>query len=386
MTQVLPDVIVTWQQNDYGLLGRCAESVAHALVRSGRVRRLVYLEPPVDSEEPFFADVRVDRGVNVYRLRGKGSRDPKALEAVVGHAELQSPVHLNFGSVDVNWWFRYALAPAVERSVLVLIEPYYVIDEQAGWAVRQRRMLSTLARSSDAVWGTSLRSVEGLPGAQYLGHACDLEMEDASLEALAALPEPDDLKDVPRPRALYSGALSFRIDGQAIEALADSGMHVVVVGFAARPELAELFARHPRIKFLGPRPPAQMLAYYQHCDVGIVPHTVEAITKAMEPRKVYNYCAAGLRPVLLGSDPPPRLSGVVTASSVPEFVARCSEAAAMGRLGPECVAQARRVTWATLGGWLLGESSQDRPSQHNNRDRAGRSRTPRNPKVRLRAG
>jgi hypothetical protein len=325
------------------------------LVSSGRARKVLYLEPPVTgaAEEAFVADLTDDRGLTVCQLSGSGSWDPAALRAILEHAEMRTPVHLNFGAHEVNWWFRYALASIVERSVLVLIEPFHVVDEEADWAVVQRRVLSALVKSSDAVWGVSMGSIEGAPGARYLGMACDLEMEATPVEALDTIPEPSDLGDVPRPRALYSGALSFRIDVGAIEALADSGVNVVIVGFESSSELTELLERHPRVTMVGARKPAAMLGYYRHCDIGIVPHTSEAITKAMEPRKVYNYCAAGLRPVLLGSDPPPRLTGALTASSVPDFVAKCHEAIARGRLEPEHIAQARRVTWADLAERLL---------------------------------
>ncbi len=350
-----PDVIVGWLQHDYGLLGRPAEAIAHALVRSDGARRVAYIEPFAPA--PGLADpelnLRDDRGLSV--LTGRGPAPCGAHEVAHGVAQLaglENPVLLNFGVSEANWWLHYELAPICSRTVLVT---YDKLAEWPAMAPRRpilERVRAQLLAASDVVCGLSEGSIDDVPGGVYVGHGVDDGWLDPHVDAT---PEPADLAAIPHPRAVYVGAMSMRFDVGAVRALADAGLHVVLIGLAPPPSLIELAGSHPAVHLLGERPPALTPGYLLHCDVGIVPHTDEPFTRSMEPHKAYNYAAAGLPSATLHTAHAPALGPFLTATrSVPDFVAAVREAARAGRLAPGQIAQARSLTWASVAESLMG--------------------------------
>lgn len=348
------DVIVTWLQNDYGQFDRVAESLAHALVESGLARRVVYLEPPVAASHAPRIDRSVDEGLSVYRVEGQGVDGPSLADAVMLDANLEDPVLINVGTSASNWWYHHAFAPHASARVLIAMEPQHLWP---GLPARTVRFLagvrSALVRASDHVWGTARGAIADLSAARYLGAACDRGLETAVLDDLA---EPEDLARLPHPRALYSGSLSARVDVQALAALAESGVQVVVIGHSAPQETLSVLASQRRLTYLGPRRAADMPAYYRHCDVGLVAHTDEPLTWTMEPRKLYNYAATGLPSVVLNCMVPEALAPFVTeAETTREFIERCLKLGEGGRLSSAEVETARSITWRSLAGRLLGE-------------------------------
>ncbi len=258
---------------------------------------------------------------------------------------------LNFGVSETNWWLHYEFAPLCSRSVLV------AYDKLAEWeAMAPRRAVleqvrGRLIAASDTVCGLSEGSIDDVPGAVYVGHGVDEVWHDPAVDALA---EPVDLAGVPRPRAVYVGALSMRFDVDAVRALADSGVNVVLVGLAPSAAVLELAAGHPRVHFLGERPPHLAAAYLRHCDVGIVPHTDEPFTYSMEPHKAYNYAAAGLPTVTLNTAHAPALGPFLVATRDRDaFVAAALAAVRRGRLSEDQVAEARSLSWDRVAEALL---------------------------------
>jgi hypothetical protein len=341
-----PDVIVSWLQHDYGQLGRPSEAIAHALVRSPDVGRVAYVEPFVPAPglaEPELG-ARDDRGLLVFSGRGAApSGAHEVAQGVVSLAELNDPVLLNFGVSPANWWFQYEFAPVCSRTVLVTYDKLSEWEATAGARDLLDRVRRQLIAASDAVCGLSEGSIDDLSDAVYVGHGVD---DGWSAEGVDALPEPADLASIPHPRAVYVGAMSMRFDIDAVRALAESGVHVVLIGIAAPPELLALARSHPRVHFLGERAPAHTPAYLLHCDVGIIPHTDEAFTRSMEPHKAYNYAAAGLPTVALHAPYAPALDALVSITrSVPEFAAAVGRAADGGRLTAGELTAARSLTW-----------------------------------------
>lgn len=346
-----PDVIVTWLQNDYGQLGRAAESVAHALVDDGLARRVAYVEPPVQADGAGFSCRQVN-GLDVYELSGTAAGPAAYASTVIEHSQLVDPILLNFGSSEANWWFHSGFAPRCKRTAHVSHDLLHLWPGLSDAEITTRlRVRDLLIRSSDRVIGLSIGSIDDLPAATYVGHGCDAGWLDATVDDL---PEPSDLAQIPHPRALYFGALSVRIEVGALQALADSGVHVVLVGFSPAPAVARLIESHPNVHFLGSRPPSQSPAYLMHCDVGIVPHTDEPFTASMEPHKVYNYACAGLRSVTLQCATPPALSDLIFETwSVRSFVEATHTAIDKGNLVSLDVDFARTFTWGRVAAKIL---------------------------------
>lgn len=350
-TEAKPDVIVTWMAPEYGQWGRASDGVARGLVANGLARRVVYIEP-VETQGPPNLTCTARDGLDVYQLIGRPNIGLLVGRAVVENSHLEDPILLNFGLSENNWWFHHAFAPWCARTALVTHD---ILHLRAGLDDLTRDVLLRarlgMAEASDMVFGLSEGAIRDIPGAIYLGHGVD-----PGLELVGDLPpEPPELRNVPHPRAVYFGALCVRIDELAFRLLADAGVHVVLVGNAPTPGLTQLINTHHNVHFLGPRPPMESPAYLRHCDIGIVPHTDEPFTWTMEPHKVYNYAAAGLRSVLLNCACPPALApDAVTTSTPQEFAKAVLESLEAGPLSRQRAEAARQRTWAEVGRKILG--------------------------------
>jgi hypothetical protein len=363
-----PDVIVSWLQPDYGQLGRASESLARALVASGQARTVAYIEPvEIGNGQPARLAAEIRDGVHVYQVHGRPADALAVGQAVVETSRLERPLLLNCGVAEVNWWFHHSLSPWCSRTALVTHDLLHLWPGmQAEMATRLSNVRDALARAHDDVFGLAQGAITDLPGAVYVGHGCDFGLEKPG----PLPPEPADLRPIPHPRALYFGALSVRVDARALKMLADSGVNVVLLGFSPSPEIAALIVSHPRVYLLAPRPPQESPPYLRHCDVGIVPHTDEPFTWSMEPHKVYNYSAAGLRSVLLNCACPPAFAGDVTLTGTPRsFVNGVAEALRAGPLPLDRAEAARQLTWASVARSVLAHM---RPSAADERVLASR--------------
>jgi len=348
-----PDVIVGWLQHDYGQLGRPAEAIAHVLAESDLAGSVAYVEP-FRPREGADADLnhRLDRSLHVFSGAGTPpSGQHEVAGAVVAAAGLTNPLLLNFGVSEANWWIHYEFAPVCGESCLVTYDKLADWTALAARAPLLDRVRSQLIAGSDRVCGMSQGSIDDIPGAVYVGHGCDEAWHEPDIDARQ---EPRDLALIPHPRAVYVGAMSMRFDAGAVRALGQAGVNVVLIGIAPQPDLVEVAQSVEKVHYLGPRAPAETPAYLLHSDVGIVPHTDEAFTRTMEPHKVYNYAAAGLRSVVQHAPYPPALDEVVESASDHEgFVAAVERAVTAGRLDAEQVSAARGLSWRRVAESIL---------------------------------
>jgi hypothetical protein len=351
-----PDVIVGWLQNDYGKLGRAGEAVAHALVRSEAAGRVAYVEPFLPAPGEAQLGAREDRGLLVFSGSGTPPTGRHEVAAgVIQLAELNHPVLLNFGVSEANWWLHYEFAPVCSRTVLVAYDKLSQWDAAASRRAILERVRGQLIAASDVICGLSEGSIDDVPGATYVGHGVDHHWHDPAVDSL---PEPADLASVPRPRAIYVGALSMRFDAEAVRALAAAGVDVVLLGMGASAQVLELAATDPHVHLLGERVPEQTAAYLLHCDAGIVPHTDEPFTHSMEPHKAYNYAAAGLRTVTLHTTHAPALGSFLEATDdVESFVATVRRALEHGRLSAEQIQSARSLSWDRVASALMAAAA-----------------------------
>jgi Glycosyl transferases group 1 len=340
---VKPDVIVAWLQNDYGQLGRPAEAIAHALVDHGIARRVAYVEPFAHGDGEPTLERNVVRGLEVYNGHGGAIRPGELAQAVIGASQLSDPILLNFGVGEANWSFLHEFRPHCSRAVLVTHDRLSEWDAFAARRTELERIRTALIGASDLVLGLSHGSIEDVEDAEYVGHGCDDAWTRPGVDDAA---EPTDLAAIPHPRAIYVGALSVRVEAEALRALAQSGVHVVLVGFAPSPAVQAAIDSEPNVHFLGPRAPDQTPAYLLHSDVGIIPHTDEPFTYSMEPHKAYNYACAGLHTVTLNVAHAPALEGWLTQTGdVESFVAAVHAAPRLDRTETEA---AREITWASV--------------------------------------
>jgi glycosyltransferase involved in cell wall biosynthesis len=123
----------------------------------------------------------------------------------------------------------------------------------------------------------------------YLPNACDPQLFETSDQ-----PAPADLKGIPRPRAVYAGAIDSWFD---VDLLAEVASRLPLWSFLLiGPVRADLSAldRLNNIHRIGPRPYAELPAWFASADAALVPFRLSRMTHAIHPIKVYEYCAAGL--------------------------------------------------------------------------------------------
>jgi glycosyltransferase involved in cell wall biosynthesis len=112
-------------------------------------------------------------------------------------------------------------------------------------------------------------------------------------------PLPREFETLPRPLIGYVGLLSHFLDFDTLEALrrARGTGTLVLIGPgtpATAAQVAELAGREG-VAVLGPRPYAEIPAYMQHLDVGVIPFRAnDAFVQGINPNKVYQYLASGI--------------------------------------------------------------------------------------------
>jgi len=113
------------------------------------------------------------------------------------------------------------------------------------------------------------------------------------------VPEPADLRGIPRPRIGYSGAIKKQLDWPLIDHLITShpewsfvflGPQAPHDGIA---EAVRVLSGRPNVKFLGAKTMTEMPHYPQQFDVCIMPYTNDGYTKFIYPLKLHEYLAAG---------------------------------------------------------------------------------------------
>ncbi|KAB2713833.1 glycosyltransferase [Brucella intermedia] len=109
--------------------------------------------------------------------------------------------------------------------------------------------------------------------------------------------EPSELIEIPKPRIIYSGTLGPWLDVSAIRAaaLALPNMQFVLLGQSSteHPSLTGISNVH----FLGTVPHYRVPEFLQHSQVGIIPFDIinqPDLVRAINPLKLYEYCASGL--------------------------------------------------------------------------------------------
>jgi teichuronic acid biosynthesis glycosyltransferase TuaH len=183
----------------------------------------------------------------------------------------------------------------------------------------------------------------------------------ADAERFAATDQAPPAGDVelPAPVVGFVGHLGDRIDLRLLEAVADSGRSLLLVG-PRHPRfelerMEQLLAR-ANVQWVGPKPFEALPSYLRAIDVGLVPYADSAFNQGSFPLKTLEYLAAG-RGVVATDLPAIRWlveqaagrEGLIEVASEPaDYAAAVKRALSTGR---EAEAVARRRAFAAEHSW-----------------------------------
>jgi teichuronic acid biosynthesis glycosyltransferase TuaH len=163
------------------------------------------------------------------------------------------------------------------------------VEESEARQIRDADVVMAVSPILREKWSRSRSDVVLVP------NGCDVERlsqaDDASL--------PSDVR-LPGPIAGFIGHLSDRIDLECLEAVADRGISLLLVG-PKQPtfeigRIEALLAR-PNVQWVGAKPFDALPSYLRVIDVGLTPYARSAFNQASFPLKTLEYLAAG-RPVV----------------------------------------------------------------------------------------
>lgn len=163
-------------------------------------------------------------------------------------------------------------------------------------------------------------------------------------------PFPDDLAAIPRPIAVYVGAMEDWFDFDAVSVAAAELPDVSFVLIGPDRLAMQRLRPQPNLHILGPRPYAQIPRYLHASDVGLIPFDVRGhapLVNGVHPLKLYEYMACGL-PVVAA-----RWNELVTLDS-PAVLYREPGQLASGiraALSEGAADRAGRVEFATRADW-----------------------------------
>ena len=158
------------------------------------------------------------------------------------------------------------------------------IKAQERQAVARADILAVVSPALAEHWSALGADPVVIPNGCYPGYAADTAPAPAVV-------------DLPRPLAGLVGQLTERIDMRLLEAIADAGLSLLLVGpYDARWErerFAALIAR-PNVRYAGRVPAGEVPRYLAAIDVGLTPYADSPFNQASFPMKTLEYFSAGL--------------------------------------------------------------------------------------------
>jgi glycosyltransferase involved in cell wall biosynthesis len=223
------------------------------------------------------------------------------------------------------------------RALLRTLEPrlvvYHCVDDIGAHervdTASFRRAEEAFTREADLVLASSRPLYERLSG-----HSTNIRLmpnvADTEAFATALLPGPVDpmLRELPRPRLVFAGAISgVKVDLELVLELARlrpswSVLLIGPVGLGDPETDVTALRAEPNVHLLGPRKHEDLPQVFRGADAGIIPYRLNQLTASVFPMKVYEYLAAGLPTVTTRL---PALSDVADISFASGAAEMCDE-------------------------------------------------------------
>ena len=342
----------------------------HVAVQLAARAHVLFVDPPISvvgaRRRPDLA-----RSLEGPRLRKLGPRLLRLTPVVVPGKDRPGLVHLTQALTRRALRRACRSLPGVVRAVILTLPHYELFgacgeerrvywakdDHQQGASLyglsssRVRRIEDGLASTADVlIVSSSVLAEEWRRRGReplLVPNGCDPD-----LAAHVAAARPADDVGLSAPVVGFLGTLSDRIDFDVLDAVADRGHSLLLVGSRRRTFSSARFERllvRPNVRWVGARPFHELAPYLRAIDVGIVPYARNAYNDASFPLKILEYLAAGL-PVVSTELPAVRWLGtdLIDVASGPSEFATAVERAITALPTSDA---ARRRAFATEHGW-----------------------------------
>jgi len=311
------DVIVFWRQNEFVASGRRAESLARWMSVRPDVRRVFYLEPPMDRrrfdaasrwrkllplhvirETPSFWRVQTIRPNTILGLYGDAAERwgrRFTLARLKRLIDRHSPAGRRVLWVYPPHPFAIHLTQrlAHERLVSDLVDDVDALAQKTG----QSADVEALVRRSDAVFATSAdlerRLIAWNPGIRYVPNG--LEPDFIANEQIVP-PRPAGRRPVIGYVGVFSGRTNPVLLRRVAQEFRDCDLELVGWVSGDNEDLQALF-REPNVIFRGRIPFDRVAATIDGFDVCLLPHRDTVLSRSMSPLKLFQYLARG-KPVV----------------------------------------------------------------------------------------
>lgn len=314
--------------------------LARAFARLGHP--VLYVDPPVHVLRPrnYLAprrppDLPGEPPVANLRPIALGARRPWRLAGLVS---VLVGLQVRLWLLMHRWSTPLVVTVAPERGIPRLMGQFALVywQKDRQWASQVHRRPQWLGQrhrellaAADVATGVSPEIVADGLGQQRQVHLIPNGVERPHFAA--PQPQPVEYAPLSRPRIVFVGSWGWRVDKELFVALATRRPHWTFITVAP-PRAAEQVAL-PNVVNVGPRDYAELPAYLQHADVGIVPYREEPFNAASAPLKILEYLASGLPVVASAVLRGGAVEDVRYAESLDDWLSVLDEIVAQGR-GP----------------------------------------------------
>jgi UDP-galactopyranose mutase len=278
----------------------------HLLSRLARNHRVFVIEEPeyADTDTPFLESVPSGAvNVSVFRPRMRAVYPFYVGEQILVIRALTRRLLEQERVGRFVIWLYTPMALPVATSFSPLAKVFDCMDELSAFRFAAEELPlrdRATMRWADVVF-TGGRSMYESRRRQHPNIHCFPSSVDATHFRKAlddTTPEPEDQREIPRPRLGFFGVIDERADFDVLTALASSHSEwqIVMVGPFAKVSPDEV-PHFPNIHYLGQQPYASLPNYLKGWDVALIPFALNHSTRFLSPTKVLEYMAAE-RPIV----------------------------------------------------------------------------------------
>lgn len=268
----------------------------HLVSRFSRAGRVLFVEEPI-FEERTWVEREVRDGVEIVRPH-LDAAIPHALREGTTRRLLRRSLAADAPAHPVVWFYTPMMLPFLDGLAPAAVV-YDCMDQLSAFAGAPEGLVEReeqLLRLADVVFtgGRSLYEAKRHAHANVHCFPSSVEVEHFA-RARGPLADPEDQRDLTRPRLGFFGVIDERMDLALVDALAEirPQWSLVMVGPTAKIPRSALPVR-PNIHYLGKREYRDLPAFLANWDVAIMPFARNQATRYISPTKVLEYLAAGV--------------------------------------------------------------------------------------------